>query len=78
MNMTFLLLQIMQAMEITAGLSAHQYATRANERRIAQVKRIVREMTKKARMRRRQAKLNLTGTNYYIIRFIQPWIDSSM
>jgi len=30
MNMTFLL-QIMQTMEITAGPSAHQYATRANE-----------------------------------------------
>jgi len=29
--MTFLLLQIKQAMEIAAGSNAHQYATRANK-----------------------------------------------
>jgi len=56
---TFPLLQIMQVMKIVAGPNV----TRANERRIAQAKRAVREMTKKMRIRRRQAKLDLTETN---------------
>jgi len=72
MNMTFLLLQIMQAMEIAVGSNAYQYVTRANERCIAQAKHIVRE-TKETRMRCRQAKLNSTGTNYYIRFIIQSW-----
>jgi len=49
-------------MEIAVKSNTHQYATRANERRIVQAKRTAREMTKKVRIRRRQAKLDLTRT----------------
>lgn len=44
---TFSLLQIMQAMKIVAGWNAHQYATRADKRRIAQAERAARDDEKK-------------------------------
>jgi len=62
-NYIFIIIQIVQAMKIAAEANAHQYAIRINEHRIAQVKFVAREMTKKARMRRKQAKFDLTETN---------------
>jgi len=60
---TFSLLQIMQSMEIATGSNAHQYAMKANKHCIAQAERAAREITKEAKMRHRQVKLDLTETN---------------
>lgn len=53
------LLQIMQAMNIAAGPNAHQYATAEDSRRIMKAEVTVQHMTKEARLRRRQARLEL-------------------
>jgi len=62
----------MQAMEIAARSNAHQYATRANERRIAQAKRTAREMTKEVRMcHRSQTRFDKDKSEDLL--YIQPW-----
>jgi len=53
------LLQIMQAMDIAVGPNAHRYVAEEDSRRTMKAERTAQEMTKEARLRHRQARLQL-------------------